>query len=186
MRVFSPRNSVKLFFLITAMLLFAVSALAQSQAAAANLSGSVTDSSGAVISGATVHAKGIGTGISRTVTTDGEGNFQIIGLPPGEYEVTAEAGNFKKLVISPVKLTVGQSGELTMKLEVGSTTAIVNVAGDDIPLVETTQTTVSNTIEQASINGLPINERSATGFALTISTVGRDNGRPIGPAPTSG
>ena len=48
------------------------------------------------------------------------------------------------------------------------------------------RTTVSNTIDQERIENLPINERSATGFALTISTVGRDNGRPIGPAPTSG
>ncbi len=168
------------------MLFCSVAALAQSQAAGADLSGSVTDSTGAVISGATVLAKGIGTGISRTGTTDGEGNFQFIGLPPGEYEVTAESANFKKLVVSPVKLTVGQSAELTLKLEVGAATAVVNVAGDDVQLVETTQTAVSNTIEQASINNLPINERSATGFALTISTVGRDNGRPIGPAPTSG
>ena len=168
------------------MLSCAVAAWSQSQAAGADLTGSVTDPAGAAISGATVHAKGIGTGISRTVSTDAEGNYQVIGLPPGEYEVTAEASNFKKLVVSPVKLTVGQSAELTLKLEVGSTSAVVNVAGDDVQLVETTQTTVSNTIEQASINGLPINERSATGFALTISTVGRDNGRPIGPAPTSG
>jgi hypothetical protein len=53
-------------------------------------------------------------------------------------------------------------------------------------LVETTRTSVANTIDQQRIENLPINERSATGFALTISTVGRDNGRPIGPAPTSG
>src|SRR5829696_8618615 len=52
--------------------------------------------------------------------------------------------------------------------------------------METTRTAVANTIEQQRIENLPINERSATGFALTISTVGRDNGRPIGPAPTSG
>ncbi|MBA2339310.1 MAG: TonB-dependent receptor, partial [Pyrinomonadaceae bacterium] len=44
----------------------------------------------------------------------------------------------------------------------------------------------SNTIEEVRIDNLPINERSATGFALTLSTVGRDNGRPVGPAPTSG
>jgi hypothetical protein len=168
------------------MLFCAVSNLAQSQAAGADLTGSVTDPAGAAISGATVEAKGIGTGIRRNVTTNSDGNFQIIGLPPGEYEVTAEAGNFKKLVIAPVKLTIGQSAELTLKLEVGSATAIVNVAGDDVQIVETTQAAVSNTIEQASINNLPINERSATGFALTISTVGRDNGRPVGPAPTSG
>ena len=62
----------------------------------------------------------------------------------------------------------------------------MNVSGEDVQLIEPTRTTVSNTIEQARIENLPINERSATGFALTISTVGRDNGRPIGPAPTSG
>ncbi|MEK7856480.1 MAG: hypothetical protein AAB288_10340, partial [Acidobacteriota bacterium] len=53
-------------------------------------------------------------------------------------------------------------------------------------MVETARTTVANTIGQERIENLPINERSATGFALTLSTVGRDNGRPIGPAPTSG
>ena len=165
---------------------FAASAFGQSQAAAADLSGTVVDPTGAVVAGATVHAKGIGNGITRTVTTNSEGVYQFIGLPPGDYEVSADANTFKKVVISPVKLTVGQSADLTIKLEVGSATAVVNVSGDDVQLVETSKTTVSNTIDQARINGLPINERSATGFALTISTVGRDNGRPVGPAPTSG
>src|SRR5439155_26415609 len=87
---------------------------------------------------------------------------------------------------SPVRLTVGQSAELTIKLEIGASTAVVTVSGDEVQLIEPTRTTVSNTIEQTRIENLPINERSATGFALTISTVGRDNGRPIGPAPTSG
>ncbi len=164
----------------------AVSAMGQSQSAAADLSGSVTDPTGAVVAGATVRAKGIGNGINRTVTANGEGNYQFIGLPPGDYEITAEAATFKKVVISPVKLTVGQSADLTIKLELGSATAVVNVTGDDVQLVETTKSTVSNTIGQQSIANLPINERSATGFALTLSTVGRDNGRPIGPAPTSG
>ncbi|MFN0277050.1 MAG: TonB-dependent receptor domain-containing protein [Pyrinomonadaceae bacterium] len=189
MRVFLPISFVKVSqfaFLLAATLFFAVAASAQSQAAAADLAGTVTDPTGAVISGATVQASGIGTGINRTVTTNSDGNFQLIGLPPGQYEITAEAANFKKLVISPVRLTVGQSAELTIKLEVGSASAVVNVAGGDVELVETTKSNVSNTIDQVRINNLPINERSATGFALTISTVGRDNGRPIGPAPTSG
>src|SRR5687767_14404346 len=88
---------------------FAVSGFAQAQSAAADLSGTVTDQAGAVVSGATVTARGTGTGISRTVSTDSDGNFQIISLPPGDYEVTAEASNFKKTVLSNVKLTVGQS-----------------------------------------------------------------------------
>jgi|CXWL01.1.fsa_nt_gi outer membrane receptor protein involved in Fe transport len=177
---------IKIAVLLAAVFVFAISAIAQSQAAAADLSGTVTDPSGAVVAGATVTAKGVGTGIVRTATSGAEGGFQFIGLPPGDYEVSAEAKNFKKSVLAGVKLTVGQSANLTIKLEIGEASAIVNVAADDVQLVETTRTTVANTIDQTRIAGLPINERSATGFALTISTVGRDNGRPVGPAPTSG
>ncbi|CAN5398297.1 hypothetical protein BH10ACI2_BH10ACI2_02140 [soil metagenome] len=189
MRVFMSeitKRAAQIVLLVTATIVFAVSGMAQAQAAAADLSGTVVDPSGAVVAGATVHAKGKDTGYSRTVTSDSQGNFQIIGLPPGEYEISAEATSFKKSVISGLKFTVGQSADLTIKLEVGDASAVVNVSSDDAQLVETTKTTVASTIDQQRINGLPINERSATGFALTISTVGRDNGRPVGPAPTSG
>jgi hypothetical protein len=167
-------------------LMSAISIFGQAQASAADLSGTVVDPNGAVVAGATVTAKNLATGISRTVTANDAGEYKLIGLPPGEYEVTSEGTGFKKTVISPVKLTVGQSAELAVKLEIGAQNIVVNISGDDAQLVETTKTTVSTTIDQARIANLPINERSATGFALTISTVGRDNGRPVGPAPTSG
>ena len=189
MRVFMSKlsaNTAKFAVLLMATLVFAASAIGQSQANAADLSGTVTDPSGAVVAGATVTAKGVGTGIVRTATSSAEGSYRFIGLPPGEYEVSVEAKSFKKSVLSGIKLTVGQSADLTVKLDLGEATAVVNVSADDVQLVETTRTTVSNTIDQARIEGLPINERSATGFALTLSTVGRDNGRPVGPAPTSG
>jgi outer membrane receptor protein involved in Fe transport len=179
-------KTAKLASVLAAIVIFAAAGMAQSQAAAADLSGTVTDPTGAVVSGASVTARGVGTGITRTTTTNAEGTFTFVSLPPGDYEITAEAANFKKSVLSGIKLTVGQAAELTIKLEVGEASAIVNVTGDDIQLIETTKTNVSTTIEQVRINSLPINERSATGFALTISTVGRDNGRPVGPAPTSG
>ncbi len=179
-------HTAKFAVLLAATLVFTASAIGQSQANAADLSGTVTDPTGAVVAGATVTARGSGTGIVRTATSNAEGNYQFIGLPPGDYEVTVEAKNFKKSVLSGIKLTVGQSADLTVKLDLGEATAVVNVSADDVQLVETTRTTVANTIDQARIEGLPINERSATGFALTLSTVGRDNGRPVGPAPTSG
>ncbi|HLM60291.1 MAG TPA: TonB-dependent receptor, partial [Pyrinomonadaceae bacterium] len=139
-----------------------------------------------IVPGATVTTRSTATGITRSVTTNDEGTYQIFALPPGNYEISAEAATFKRTVISPVTLTVGQSAELAIKLEVGAQDVVVNVSGDSVELVETTRTSISNTIDQRRIENLPINERSATGFALTISTVGRDNGRPIGPAPTSG
>ncbi len=176
----------KSLFLAVCLFLGAVSAFAQAQAAASDLSGTVVDPNGAVIPGAIVTARNIGTGISRTAIAGDDGTYTLLALPPGEYEVTAEAATFKKVSISPVRLTVGQSAELKITMQVGAQDAVVTVTGESVELIETTKTTISTTIEQERIENLPINERSATGFALTISTVGRDNGRPIGPAPTSG
>ena len=189
MRVFPSNVSAavtKIGLLMVVSMLFALSSIAQTQSTAADLTGTVTDPTGAVVAGASVRARSLSTGISRNTTSDAQGYYQIVGLPPGEYEVSAEAATFKKSVISGVKLTVGQSADLTIKLELGETSVVVNVTGDDVQLVETSKSGVSNTIDQQKIINLPINERSATGFALTLSTVGRDNGRPIGPAPTSG
>ncbi len=176
----------KLLTLATVIFFSVNLVFAQAQASTADLGGTVTDPNGSVVPGATVTVKNSSTGITRTVTASDDGTYQILSLPPGDYEVSAQAATFKKVVISPVKLTVGQSAELQIKLEIGSQDVIVNVSGDSVELVETSRTTVSNTIDQRRIENLPINERSATGFALTLSTVGRDNGRPIGPAPTSG
>ena len=177
---------VAMMFLMAMALVCAGSTFAQTQATAADLSGTVTDPSGAIVSGATITARNSSTGISRTVTADSDGHYSIIGLPPGEYEVSAEAATFKKIIVSGVRLTVGQAADLTLKLEIGASTAVVNVSAEDVQLVEPTRSNVSNTIDQQRIQNLPINQRDATGFALTLSTVGRDNGRPIGPAPTSG
>lgn len=185
------RNSIsaiigKMALCAIALLMCSSIAFGQAQANAADLTGTVVDPNGAVVPGATVSARNLATNISRTTTSGDDGTYKFIALAPGEYEVTTEAATFKKVAISPVRLTVGQSADLKINLEIGGQDVIVNVSGDDIQLIETTRTTVATTIDQERIQNLPINERSATGFALTISTVGRDNGRPIGPAPTSG
>src|SRR5829696_6139641 len=161
-------------------------ASAQSQASAADLTGTVVDPNGAVVAGATVTARNAGTNIERSVQSADDGTYKLIGLPPGEYEVTAEAPTFKKVSISGVRLTVGQAADLRIAMEIGTPDVVVNVPAGAYDLIETTKTNVSTTINETQIENLPINERSATGFALTISTVGRDNGRPVGPAPTSG
>ncbi len=172
---------------IAAVLIFcAVSVFGQAQSSTADLVGSVVDPTGAVVPGATVTVRNPQTGFSRSVTANDEGAYQFIGLQPGVYEVSAEAATFSKAVVSDIRLTVGQRLDLRIPLELGTQDVVVNVGISDVQLVETTSSTVANTIEQQRIENLPINERSATGFALTISTIGRDNGRPIGPAPTSG
>src|SRR5687768_425114 len=161
-------------------------AMAQSQSNAADLQGYVRDPNNAVVVGATITARNPATNFSRSTTSNDEGYYQLVSLPPGDYEVSVEAPNYKKSVVPDYKLTVGARADLDVTLELGQVTEIVNVTAENQPIVETTKTTVSNTIEQERIENLPINQRDYLGFSTTISTVNRGNDRPIGPAPSSG
>ncbi len=170
-----------------ALALGAPAALAQADATSADLCGFVRDPAGAVVAGATVTARNPSVGVTRTAT------HQRRGLLPAssssrraQYEVTVEAANFKKAVVPSVTLTVGQRADLDFALEIGQITDVVTVTGAQTELIETSKTNVSNTVDQVRIENLPINQRDYINFTLTTSTVTRDNGRPIGPAPTSG
>ena len=180
------KNSVRVLLVCLAVVSCYSAAMAQANSNAADLQGSVRDPKGAVVAGATVTVRGTATNSSRDATTNDDGFYKIVSLPPGTYEVTVKAPNYKTAVIQAVTLTVGQTLNQDIPLEIGDVTAIVTVTTAAPNIVETSGTAIASTIDQQRITSLPINERSATGFALTLSTVGRDNGRPIGPAPTSG
>lgn len=186
----SLRSGLVRLLQLTALLLVSLAAasvaLGQAQSNAADLQGTVKDATGAVVGNATVTARNPATNVSRTATTNDEGFYRIVNLPPGAYEVTVEAANFKKLLLSNVNVTIGQAAQLDATLEPGAITETVTISDATSEIVETTKTAVATTIDQQRINNLPINERNYLSFALTTSTVGRDNGRPIGPAPTTG
>jgi hypothetical protein len=180
------RNFVRLTFLFATTLVCAGLAFGQAQSDAADLRGYVRDQQAAVVANAKVTARNPATNTTSTAQTNDEGFYQIVNLKPGEYEVTVEAGNFKRAVLQNVKLTIGQRADLDIVLEPGSIDATVTITGATTELVETSKTAVATTVDQQRIDNLPINERNYLSFALTTSTVGRDNGRPIGPAPTTG
>ena len=167
-------------------ILCAVISLGQAQSDAADLRGLVRDQQGAVVPNATVTARNIATNSSRSTTTNEQGLYQILNLTPGDYDVTVEAPNFKKASLPAVKLTVGQRADLDVNLEAGQISEVVTISGATPELVETSRTAIATTVDQQRIDNLPINERNYLSFALTTSTVSRDNGRPIGPAPTTG
>lgn len=172
--------------LLLLLLLCAPVAFGQAQSNAADLQGTVRDATGAVVANAGVTARNPGTSFSRSVTTNDEGFYRIINLPPGDYEVTVEATNFKKTVLPKVTVTIGQAASLDVQLEPGQINESVTISDATSEVVEQDKTAVATTIDQQRIQNLPINERNYLAFALTTSTVGRDNGRPIGPAPTTG
>jgi hypothetical protein len=163
-----------------------VVSLAQSQSNAADLQGYVRDPQGAVVAGASVTARNKATSLERTTTSNDEGFYKIVNLPPGDYEVLVTAANFSKASVPTVTITVGQRADLDVPLQAGQLSESVTVSGATTQIVETSRTAVSNTIDSQRIENLPINERNYINFALTTSTVTRDNGRPIGPAPTTG
>ena len=179
-------GSFQLISLLAILLMSVSVALGQAQANAADLQGTVKDSTGAVVPNATVTARNPGTNVSRTATTNDEGYYRIINVPPGDYEITVEAANFKKAVLTKVTVTIGQAADIDVTLEPGQITESVTISDATSDIVETSKTAVATTIDQQRINNLPINERNYLSFALTTSTVGRDAGRPIGPAPTTG
>lgn len=171
---------------ITLQSFYVMPTYGQAQSNAADLSGFVRDPAGSVVSGANVTATNAATGITRNATTNDEGLYQLVNLPPGVYEVSVESTNFKRSVLPNIQLTVGQRADLDVALEVGGVGEVVTVSGANTELVETSRTAVANTIDEQRIDNLPINERSYLNFALTTSNVTRDNSRPTGPIPTSG
>src|SRR2546422_2287192 len=188
--VFSPKQwltiSARILLVGLAIFTFVTAAMSQAQSNAADLQGVVRDLKGAVVTNATVTARNIATNLSREATTNDDGFYKIVNLAPGNYEITVSVSGYKTAVIQAVNLTVGQTANQDIALDLGELSATVTVTSAAPNVVETTNTAVSSTIDRERIENLPINERNYLSFALTSSMVGRDNGRPIGPAPTTG
>ncbi|HKR22086.1 MAG TPA: carboxypeptidase-like regulatory domain-containing protein, partial [Pyrinomonadaceae bacterium] len=111
-------------------------ALGQAQSNAADLQGTVKDATGAVVTAATVTARNPGTNVTRNSTTNDEGFYRIVNLPPGTYEVTVEATNFKKAVLPNISVTIGQAAELDIQLEPGQITESVTISDATSEIVE--------------------------------------------------
>src|SRR5579872_5221134 len=99
-----------------------ISAPTFGQVVGATLSGSVTDSSGAVIPRADIAIKDVATGVLRSTTTDTAGFYSVANLVPGVYEISVSAPGFKSLVRSGITLTVGSQQQLNFPMQVGAAT----------------------------------------------------------------
>src|SRR5206468_1358291 len=159
--------------LLAGVLLTVTSAYAQSQATTGNIEGRVLDPKSAAVPGATVTAINQQTGLEKSSTTNDQGDFSLILLPPGAYTVRSNASGFAQTEIKDVIVTVGGRTPLEIALAVGGATASVTVTAE-APVVETTRTSVSTTINQNSIDNLPINGRNFQDFATLSPAVVRD------------
>jgi outer membrane receptor protein involved in Fe transport len=160
--------------LCAALALFSAFAVAQSQATTGNIEGRVVDPNGAAVPGVSVTATNQQTGFSKTATSGDEGLYQIVLLPPGTYRVVAAgARGFRDVTLDNAQVTVGGKTTLDINLSVSGENTIIDVSGE-VPAVETTRTSVATTINQRSIENLPINGRNFQDFATLSPGVVRD------------
>ena len=137
--------------------LFAVAILVTSPAWAqftSNVQGVVQDSSGAVISKATVTLTNQATQASRSTTTDADGNFRFVSLAPGAYKISVEASGYSRSE-STVTLLTEQNLNVPVTLKVGAVTEAVTVTSAT-PVVDTADSRVELTLENQSVAELPV------------------------------
>ena len=153
-----------MFTVLTVGLLASSSLPAIAQVAGATLSGLITDSSGADIANASVSIKNLGTGEVRQVPTNGDGFYSAPNLLPGQYEVTVKAQGFATFVQKGITLTVGAQQALNLSMKPGEVKELVEVTTTP-PDIQTTSSTISSTIDSATVRELPLNGRDWTSLA---------------------
>jgi len=125
----------------------------------AEITGAVTDSTGAAITGATVTVTALATRQTRRVVTNETGAYSAPFLVPGLYDVSAERSGFKVATRKSVQLEVGAVARIDFNLEVGEVSQSVEVTGG-APLLATETTTLGTVIENKRIVELPLNGRN--------------------------
>ena len=129
------------------------------------ISGTVKDSGGAVLTGATVTILNEGTAISRTLESDSTGRYSAPQLRPGTYSVTGTVAGFRTEVRSGIVLNVGGEAVVDLTLSVGTVSESVEVRGE-APLVESTTASLGSLVDGRAIRALPLNGRSYDQLAL--------------------
>lgn len=148
----------------------------RAQNAGGTISGTVVDTTGAPVPGATVTAKNLGTSSTRTSVSGGTGTFTFALLPVGAYEVTAQLSGFETARVSKVTLSIG--GDITLKIPMKLTSVSAEVTVSmEAPLVETTRSQVSSVVNERSVANLPTNGRNFIDFVLTTPGVTKDSSR---------
>ena len=144
---------------VAVVLLSCLCSLAARAQVSASLSGRVMDQTGAVVSGATVTANNLDTGMSRSTVTDQAGRYELIALPIGQYDVRARKSGFAERVRTGISLVVGQDATVDLSLPVGNVSEQVKVVAD-VPIVNATTQDISGLVGEKEVKELPLNGRS--------------------------
>jgi carboxypeptidase family protein/TonB-dependent receptor-like protein len=155
-------------FVFAALFSFALGLWAQADANKGQIAGTVYDPNQAVVPNAKVTIKNTGTGLTREVSTNENGQFRAVLLDPGPYDVTVNSPGFAPAVYKGVILNVGSAVDIPVNLKIGTTTETVEVAATLVNVDLPAPSTIINT---QAIENLPINGRRFQDFAALTPTV---------------
>src|ERR1700683_3093846 len=144
---------------LIAFTLFLFSISTQGQSTTGRLLGTLTDQSGAAVRGASVVITDVQRGTSRTMTTDETGGYAGPDLQPGTYRIRVAVKGFKSVERPNVQIEVATDVRVDLTLQPGNVSEIVTVT-EDVPLVNTTSSTLGGTLSNQEINDLPLNGRN--------------------------
>lgn len=174
----SPKNqmtnkfSIKFLALTLLCLAFGVGQVF-AQAGNGNITGVVSDSSGAIVPNATVKLSNVNTGLENTTTASGEGIYNFTNLQPGRYRVSASSGSFAVQNLD-VEVQVGRTTDANFSLGASDVSATVEVTAEG---VQTTSSNSDAVINETAINNLPINGRRFQDFVTLTPTAQIDPSR---------
>jgi Carboxypeptidase regulatory-like domain len=153
------------FALVMVLATFAVCHPVWGQQTTAAITGTVEDSAGAVLDGATITAKDTERGSSYTAKSSNGGVYNFSNLPIGSYEVKAEATGFDTAVQPPITLVLNERARLDFKMKVGTVTNTVQVSSE-APQLQSDTTQVSTLIDANTITGIPLATRNYVELTL--------------------
>src|SRR2546427_309499 len=142
-----------------------LSGRAKAQTVNGTFHGTVSDSSGAILPGATVEVKNASTDLVRQTTTTGDGFYTITQLPPGHYAITASKTGFTTARQADVELLVNQDAEVNFTLQVGAVSQTVDVTAAP-PVLQTNNATLGQVVGSRQVVDLPLNGRQFTQLVL--------------------
>ncbi|HZF37484.1 MAG TPA: carboxypeptidase regulatory-like domain-containing protein [Blastocatellia bacterium] len=156
---------------LTIALLYALGSTAGAQSSKGIMVGTITDPTGAVVTGATVKVTNTDTNVTRETVSLSEGSFRLDAVDPGTYKVEAAARGFKTTTRAQVVVAAGQTTEISFKLEVGSASEVVNISADSTVMLQTQDGARASTITARQITDLPVSTLNPADLVFTLPGV---------------
>src|SRR3984957_1525519 len=173
----SSRWGVVVAIVCAILLMTLAAAPGRAQTFRGSIQGTVTDSSGAALVGATVTVHNVDTGVDRVTNTTTDGGYLMPELPVGTYDVTIEMSGFQKAKVTGVAVSVAAERRVDVSLKPGQVNQQIVVSGEEVPVVETSSDTLGGSFESDSVENLPINGRDYTKLLILVpGATGEPNG----------